>query len=525
MLYIRKLYWGVIAGSIVLFITACSGGDGVDGTGFGGDTLQSDDLKIIQECLALTPTEQCESADVTGDGYINFADLALMKSSSRFDVNKDGAIDLRNTEDNSDLALINACILANTDSCRDADFNNDKVVDSTDLELFESASQFDLNNDQIVDLSDLANIVVEYSDDLAILLDCLYDSPVDECEKSDLTGDQIINISDTDAFVAAARFDLNGDDIIDFTNTNTGIDPQNTINVNEDLKVIGQCMSKLTTEFVECAIADLNGDGIVNINDFLEYRSASRFDLNLDGYVDLRVTIESQDFFLLRACFNQDVIGDCAEVDFNADGMIDISDFILFRGGQRFDVNGDNIVDLYGTEDGSDIDTISSCFFQSTPICLTSDFNGDEVVNAADLAEFSTAVIFDLNHDGFVDYRIINALESQDLAFVRSCFFKAAEDECAKADFNQDKVINAGDLAQLALSSRFDLNNDSIIDLHDTTTNADLNIIKDCFLLSTDACSAADFNGDGIVNASDLGLFKSAQQYDFNGDLIVDLRS
>jgi hypothetical protein len=94
-----------------------------------------------------------------------------------------------------------------------------------------------------------------------------------------------------------------------------------------------------------------------------------------------------------------------------------------------------------------------------------------------------------------------------------------------KADFNNDGYINAGDLAQFKISGRFDLNGDSIIDLHEDTPNkADLSIIKSCFNQATQECLIADFSGDGVVNAADLALFKAAVKYDLNEDQIVDLR-
>jgi len=47
----------------------------------------------------------------------------------------------------------------------------------------------------------------------------------------------------------------------------------------------------------------------------------------------------------------------------------------------------------------------------------------------------------------------------------------------------------------------------------------DLEIFKGCFLqpIAGD-CVKADFNHDNVINVLDLGLLKSASQYDLNGD-------
>jgi hypothetical protein len=507
-----------VAGLAFWGLVACAGEDGVEGTG-----LDSKDLQLVQECFAQAPDGHCAATDFNNDGYINYADLVLMKSSVQFDLNLDGFVDTRESEENQDLAILTACQAVYTEDCNRADFNNDKVVDDADAALFQTAAQFDLNNDQSVDVSELKNLVVEYSEDLAILLDCLFDAPVDGCANSDLNEDNIIDFQDRDLFTEAAKYDLNGDDIIDFTN-DVGVALNNT-QVNEDLKIIKDCFLKSTETFPHCAIADFNGDTFVNAADLAEFKWASRLDLNADGYVDLRVLIESQDMVFIKLCFFQVAEGECTKADFNGDNIVNVGDLAEFKVSERFDVTDDGVIDLYGTGEYSDFAFISSCFFQSSFACLSADFNGDSVVNAADLAVFRGAEIYDVNLDGYVDFRVRDALESRDLSIIKNCFFKAADGECVKADFNNDGYINAGDLAQFKISGRFDLNGDSIIDLHeDTPTNADLSIIKSCFNQATQECLIADFSGDGVVNAADLALFKAAVKYDLNEDQIVDLR-
>ncbi len=102
----------------------------------------------------------------------------------------------------------------------------------------------------------------------------------------------------------------------------------------------------------------------------------------------------------------------------------------------------------------------------------------------------------------------------------------ATTPSCAKADFNGDGRINTLDLGLLKRAFKYDMSGDKIVDLTDSTTNKDLAFLAACLGVNTETtplCTKADFNVDGRINALDIGLFKSAIQYDLNGDIKVDL--
>ena len=516
-----KLLCFVILTAYVL--SACGEG-GVDGTG-ASDPVQSVDLQKFQACFALAAVGDCRQMDFNGDSFINYADLSLMKSATRYDLNQDGYVDIGNSNSNEDRNKLNACLGSTAENCSQADFNGDKVVNDKDVVLFQKAAQFDLNNDTLVDLRDMSNIVVEYSKDLAMVTACLYKMPEGECATSDLNADSVIDLKDINSFIDAAQFDLNGDGIIDYSHDNTGV-LANTY-VNEDFKKFQECYFADTSVSTECVIADFNEDGIVNAVDFSLFLSSQKFDLDKDGFVDLRVTVESQDLTFIKVCFFQSSDGDCARADFNNNGLVNVADLAEFKRSMRFDLNKDEIVDLYGTETNSDLDIIKSCMFQSSEECLVADFNADGIINAADLSEFNQAVKYDLNEDGYVDFRVWDALASKDIEFINHCLSKPADGECGAADFNGDNSITDADMDVFRLSRRFDLDGDEVIDLNNTENNADLAIIKSCYFLNTadyPDCVAADFNGDMVINYLDLSLFHDSVKYDLNLDGFVDLR-
>ena len=511
-----KKWLGTVA--VALVLSACGEEDGVDGTGL----TPSIDVQIFQACMARAPSGDCADTDFNGDGFVNYTDYSLLKAAAQYDLNLDGVIDTTDSEDNPDLTILNDCLGAVTEACQQADFNRDKDINESDIALFQSAAQFDLDSDQMVDLRGIMNIVVEYSEDLAILLDCIYDAPQDACASSDLNEDGVIDFRDADTFVDASRFDLNRDGIIDLRN-DANEDIAN-VEQNEDLQVIKDCFFLDIVDFPQCAVANFNEDTTVNQADLALFKASDKFDLNLDGFVDLRVVIESQDLTLIKDCFFQAAVGACIPADFNTDNIINAADLAEFKSSGRFDLNGDLIIDLRDTETNKDLNIIKDCFFESTGPCLDADFNADGIVNASDLGLFNSAIKYDLNADFFVDLRVTDALASFDLAIIDLCFFSDAIGECASADFNADGSINATDLAEFKSSSRYDLNGDLVVDLHDTTTNADLNIIKECFFSTAEACMIANINGDDAINAEDLAAFKAAEKYDLNNDLIVDLR-
>ena len=116
-----------------------------------------------------------------------------------------------------------------------------------------------------------------------------------------------------------------------------------------------------------------------------------------------------------------------------------------------------------------------------------------------------------------------------DMQIFRLCFGKVATSspECTKADFdNSGGLINFTDLALLRGAPRYDLNGDGMLNYTDTP-NSDFNIFSACFGKSTISfpdCTKTDFDANGIVNFTDLALFRNATKYDLNGDGKIDLQ-
>lgn len=281
------------------------------------------------------------------------------------------------------------------------------------------------------------------------------------------------------------------------------------------------------------------------------------------------------DYVLLKNCLlkTKTAGGVCSLTDFNNDGLTNFADLALAKGltvstsSGRYDLNGDgtaNYADLTSgaTTPVSDMSLFKSCFFKSqnlNGVCALSDFNGDKVINFADLAllkannlstDLSVVNKYDLNSDGKVNYADdVDLVEPANLGLtdfnlLRYCFFGKTLGVCSLADLNNDGAINFGDLAlaktktgvtDTASVERYDLNGDGKVSYVDsallaTSTVTDLNLFKSCFFKQaplTGVCAISDFNDDGLINFADLAALKQAsvsndplqnQKYDLNGD-------
>lgn len=57
------------------------------------------------------------------------------------------------------------------------------------------------------------------------------------------------------------------------------------------------------------------------------------------------------DIEIFASCFGAEPVDECEKADFDQDGTINIFDFLIFRQGLRFDLNGDHIIDYTGFVD------------------------------------------------------------------------------------------------------------------------------------------------------------------------------
>jgi len=165
-----------------------------------------------------------------------------------------------------------------------------------------------------------------------------------------------------------------------------------------DLEIFTSCFGQISPTGT-CANADFNSDGIVNSLDLGEFKSALQYDLSGDQFVDLRDSNDNQDLNIIKSCFFQPPAGDCASADFNGDGSINSLDLGLFKSAIKYDLNGDEKVDLTGTTI-TPAPTIS--YF--TP---SSGLTGSDVtIYGSNLGESSSVVFTDLNVKGGVDYTV-----------------------------------------------------------------------------------------------------------------------
>ncbi|MEK6757823.1 MAG: hypothetical protein AABX88_01715 [Nanoarchaeota archaeon] len=111
-----------------------------------------------------------------------------------------------------------------------------------------------------------------------------------------------------------------------------------------------------------------------------------------------------------------------------------------------------------------------------------------------------------------------------DISFMNSCFNDSNKENCSKADFDKNKIINEMDFNFfLNLCSVYDLNNDSWV-TRDLGEDSDFEFFRACFLSDTENCTGADFDKDGYIGIFDFELFsKDFATCDLNWDGIVDL--
>lgn len=104
-----------------------------------------------------------------------------------------------------------------------------------------------------------------------------------------------------------------------------------------------------------------------------------------------------------------------------------------------------------------------------------------------------------------------------DLDAVRACVGKPVSGICGPADIDKNGVIDATDESLfIDYVNRFDLDGDGTADLLN-----DLVRLKSCFFATapfSSMCTASDLNADGVINFSDLAIFKAnLGKYNFNG--------
>jgi len=141
---------------------------------------------------------------------------------------------------------------------------------------------------------------------------------------------------------------------------------------------------------------------------------------------------------------------------------------------------------------------------------------------------YATIAQYDLNDDGLADFGAGGA----DMAVFNSCKASPISGVCAQADYNGDGMIDNRDLSfandlfggpGLAFGWKLDWFESRFFD---PTGYSDNQIISYCIgHKAFEKCGGSDFNGDGVVNATDLNIFSGEGSFlDVNGDGIVNLQ-
>lgn len=120
------------------------------------------------------------------------------------------------------------------------------------------------------------------------------------------------------------------------------------------------------------------------------------------------------------------------------------------------------------------------------------DFNSDELVNAADVADF----------DAYLAANDAGSIDSDGAANGSITLYDFGTNFCLY-DLNSDGVINASDRAMISPPSNppGDVNNDCIVN------GADLSVILSNFGSAVTPGESGDINSDGQVNGADLSVF------------------
>jgi len=354
-------------------VSGLGGGAGNPGGGVGGgnplaglllpDGVPPDtstDDKILDFCLFRAPNGDCAPADFNVDGSIDTGDTTAFYESIKYDLNRDGKIDLiTNT-------AVESCFIRGSGGGCAIDLYGDMNVSIGSFGALIGNVKI-ASNDQGINLggNDGAGGASGLWDRLfPPVFDenggCFVRNPVSE----DIDTGVNIEFVNVDCNLRSIVwntikiYDLDGDNKVE-----TSDDPD----INDDLKIFNLCMENPND--AGCARADFNKDGFITQNDGGLIGGISGGWAAVAGGADLYEFVGMQpndtislsdieillwqpskndsDLGIINFCMNKDADGGCAVANFNDDEVVDLADKILFDSAIIYDINGDSIVDTF----------------------------------------------------------------------------------------------------------------------------------------------------------------------------------
>jgi hypothetical protein len=233
------------------------------------------------------------------------------------------------------------------------------------------------------------------------------------------------------------------------------------------------------------------------------------------------------DYGIMKFCFSKPINGECATADVNNDGTINIIDAQSMLNMSKYDYNNDDkiVYSMFGSSSDTSI-MMSTCYGKPVQgTCINADLDNNGVVEAVDNELLKDKILkHDLNNDDSVDLREITV---SDFDIIKSCVSKPVAGICIKADLDNNNTVDIIDVQTLLNKDKYDTNRDGVINVH-KNTGTELDILTSCYNKATsiDNCIVFDFNADGVVNIVDFQtLLTVGDKYDINIDGVVDLRT
>ncbi len=206
----------------------------------------------------------------------------------------------------------------------------------------------------------------------------------------------------------------------------------------------------------------------------------------------------TNDYNLIKGCFSADISGVCASADLDSDGVIGISDLLFLANSFKYNVNGDEIIDLTVSS------PITYCFLKENsgpvlspnPPC-DSDYSISGCVPPPEVRLFPISCVTDSNISKVLSLNEFNKLknvlrQSIPSGESRKINLRTLYNKLFYACSDDFSIIRHCDFFRYEPLNRI---------IYSTIIQYDTN--KDGFADFNGDDPVADFNGDGVVNDKD----------------------